>query len=106
MEKLFAYGSLKEKEIQETIFGRTLHGVAETLMGYEVKEILIEEEFGMESYPIIAPTQNNEDTIDGIVYDLTLQELQLSDTYEGSHYKRVQVQLQSKEIAWAYSAKV
>ena len=106
MEKLFAYGTLKDKDIQENVFGRILQGVPETLMGYVVKEILIEEEFGMESYPIIAPTNNNEDTIEGIVYDLTLQELQLADTYEGSHYKRVEVQLQSNEFAWAYSAKV
>lgn len=106
MEKLFAYGTLKDKDIQEDIFGRILNGVPETLMGYVVKEILIEEEFGMEPYPIIAPTQNNDDTIEGIVYDLTEKELQLADTYEGSHYKRVEVQLQSKEVAWAYSAKI
>tara|TARA_R110000868_G_scaffold121097_6_gene321370 strand:- start:4359 stop:4679 length:321 start_codon:yes stop_codon:yes gene_type:complete len=106
MEKLFAYGTLKEKDIQENIFGRILNGVTETLMGYVVKEIQIEEEFGMETYPIIAPTQNNDDTIEGIVYDLTEKEIQLADTYEGGHYKRVEVQLQSKEIAWAYSAKV
>jgi gamma-glutamylcyclotransferase (GGCT)/AIG2-like uncharacterized protein YtfP len=104
MEKLFAYGNLREKDIQETVFGRILKGVPEKLVGYAVKEIQIEEEYGIDSYPIITPTQNQDDTINGILYDLTLRELQLADTYEGKHYKRIQVQLQSNEVAWAYTA--
>jgi hypothetical protein len=50
MAKLFAYGTLKEKDIQENIFGRSLTGT-QTLLGYSV-QIEIEEEFGMETYPI------------------------------------------------------
>jgi gamma-glutamylcyclotransferase (GGCT)/AIG2-like uncharacterized protein YtfP len=104
MEKLFAYGNLKEEDIQETVFGRLLQGVPETLMGYIVKEIKIEEEYGIESYPIIEATENKEDTISGIVYEVTLQELQLADRYEGKHYNRMQVQLQSNQTAWAFTA--
>ena len=105
MEKLFAYGSLKDKEVQETVFGRFLEGTPETLKGYEVKEIKIEEEFGMETYPIIAPTENSNDIIEGMVYDLSVHELELADTYEGKQYKRIEVRLQSNEVAWAFSAK-
>jgi len=104
MEKLFAYGNLKEEDIQETVFGRLLQGVPETLMGYIVKEIKIEEEYGIESYPIIEATGNKADTISGIVYEVTLQELQLADRYEGKHYNRMQVQLQSNQTAWAFTA--
>ena len=46
MENLFAYGSLKDKEIQKTIFGRVLIGTDNKLIGYAVKKIQIEEEFG------------------------------------------------------------
>ena len=53
MEKLFAYGTLKDKDIQETIFGRILTGTPDTLTGYTIQEIAIEEEFGMECYPIM-----------------------------------------------------
>ncbi len=53
---------------------------------------------------LLQPTNNNEDTIDGMFYELTVQELQLADTYEGKYYKRIEVQLQSNEVAWAYSA--
>jgi gamma-glutamylcyclotransferase (GGCT)/AIG2-like uncharacterized protein YtfP len=104
MEKLFAYGNLREEDIQETVFGRLLKGGPETLVGYVVKEIKIEEEYGIESYPIIEATQNREDTISGMVYEVSVIELQLADRYESNHYKRIEVQLQSKQAAWAFTA--
>lgn len=104
MEKLFTYGTLQDKEIQEKIFGRTLKGTPETLIGYAVKEIQIEEEFGLMQYPIITETNNPEDTINGIVFEITENDLRQADLYEGFHYKRIEVHLQSTEKAWVYSA--
>jgi gamma-glutamylcyclotransferase (GGCT)/AIG2-like uncharacterized protein YtfP len=104
MEKLFAYGSLQNEDIQKDLFGRILEGTPETLIGYVVKQIQIEEEFGIVNYPIITQTENQEDTINGILYDISTKELHQSDLYEGLHYKRVEVQLQSNQKAWAYSA--
>ncbi len=106
MENLFAYGTLKDNEIQETIFGRVLTGTPDKLVGYAIKEINIEEEFGIIQYPIIVETENSDDTISGILYKLSQHELQLADTYEGIHYKRIQVVLHSKETVWTYSAAI
>lgn len=106
MENLFAYGSLKDKEIQENIFGRVLEGTRDKLNGYIKKVIHIEEEFGLTPYPIITATQNPGDSIKGILYQLTQRELQLADTYEGIHYKRIKVELHSNEIVWVYSAAI
>lgn len=106
MENLFAYGTLKEKEIQETIFGRVLKGTPDKLIGYAIKEISIEEEFGIIQYPIITETQNPEDSIDGILYQLSEREIELADKYEGMHYKRIQVELHSNETVWVYSAAI
>lgn len=106
MEKLFTYGSLQNSDIQENLFGRTLNGTPETLIGYIVKEIQIEEEFGLIKYPIIVETHNSNETINGIVYAITDKELQQCDLYEGLHYKRVEVQLQSNQKAWAYSVAI
>lgn len=103
MEKIFAYGTLKNKDVQENIFGRILKGTPEIIVGYVLKEIHIEEEFGLTQYPIIMETQNPEDHINGMVYELTFEEVMKADTYEGLHYKRIQVKLQSDEMAWAYS---
>jgi gamma-glutamylcyclotransferase (GGCT)/AIG2-like uncharacterized protein YtfP len=103
MQKLFTYGTLQDKDIQENLFGRTLQGTPETLIGYELNEIQIEEEFGIVHYPIIMETNNSNDTIGGILYEVTMNDLHQADLYEGLHYKRVEVQLQSNQKAWAYS---
>ncbi len=104
MENLFAYGTLKDKEIQERIFGRILKGNPDNLIGYIITEISIEEEFGIIQYPIITETRNESESINGICYQLSQLELELADTYEGMHYKRIEVQLESNETAWTYTA--
>ena len=58
----------------------------------------------MVHYPIITETHKPEDTINGMVYTVSTKELHQSDLYEGLHYKRVEVHLQSNQKAWAYSA--
>lgn len=103
MLKLFTYGTLQHEDIQENLFGRILKGIPETLVGYTLKKIQIEEEFGIVHYPIIVKTNNPEDTINGIVYEITDKELYQADLYEGLHYKRIEVILHSNQKAWAYS---
>jgi len=63
MIKLFTYGTLQHDDVQENLFGRILQGTPETLVGYVLKEIQIEEEFGIVHYPIIVETHQPEDTI-------------------------------------------
>ncbi len=102
MAKLFAYGTLKESDIQENIFGRSLRGTPDQLIGFVINYINIEEEFGIAKYPIITATENPDDVVSGILYEITEEDVQLADTYEGIHYKRIEVTLESKEVAWAY----
>jgi gamma-glutamylcyclotransferase (GGCT)/AIG2-like uncharacterized protein YtfP len=102
MENLFAYGTLKDKRIQETVFGTIIPGTPDQLIGFITTEINIEEEFGVIPYLIIVETKNPEDIISGIRYQLTEFQLQQADSYEGIHYKRIQVNLKSGEVAWAY----
>ena len=104
MEKLFAYGTLKDPEIQQDIFGRTLKGKPDVLFGYMVNKINIEEEFGIVSYPIITKTDLAEDKIEGLIYEVSEHDLQQADTYEGKLYKRIEVLLDSKEVAWTYTS--
>ena len=102
MEYLFAYGTLKDREIQENIFGRTLTGTADSLTGYAIQKIKIEEEFGMEEYPIIVPSEDTNQIIEGILYEISELDIEKVDTYEGRHYKRIEVTLTSNKKAWAY----
>jgi gamma-glutamylcyclotransferase (GGCT)/AIG2-like uncharacterized protein YtfP len=104
MIKLFTYGSLQHDDVQENLFGRVLDGTPEKLIGYVLKRFQIEEEFGIVHYPVIVETKNEDDYIDGIVYEITEKELNQADLYEGINYKRVEVHLHSDQKAWAYSA--
>jgi hypothetical protein len=69
------------KKKYKNCFGRILKGVPE-IIRIRVR-IEIEEEFGLENYPIITPTEDDSDCIEGIVYELTVEEL-LSDTMKGT----------------------
>jgi gamma-glutamylcyclotransferase (GGCT)/AIG2-like uncharacterized protein YtfP len=104
MENLFAYGTLNDKEVQERVFGRVLTGTPDVLRGYVLKRIQIEEEFGLTSYPIITATHNPEDILEGMRYKYNELQLEQADTYEGLYYKRIEVVLQSNEVAWTYTA--
>jgi gamma-glutamylcyclotransferase (GGCT)/AIG2-like uncharacterized protein YtfP len=104
MIKLFTYGTLQHDDVQENLFGRTLIGTPEKLIGYILKRIQIEEEFGIVHYPVIVETKIETDFIDGIVFEVTEKELNQADLYEGINYKRVEVLLHSSQKAWAYSA--
>ncbi|WP_366183894.1 gamma-glutamylcyclotransferase family protein [Flavobacterium ovatum] len=102
MANLFAYGTLKDADVHQNIFGRLLKGTPDSLIGYTITQIEIEEEFGMETYPIITATENPKDIISGWLYEVTDEEIQLADTYEGLHYKRAEVTVESNVKAWAY----
>ena len=53
MQKLFTYGTLQHPEVQEDLFGKTLKGTPETLLGYRVREIQIEEELRVKALAAI-----------------------------------------------------
>jgi gamma-glutamylcyclotransferase (GGCT)/AIG2-like uncharacterized protein YtfP len=81
MENLFAYGSLRKKKYKKLFWTNTKRS-SRKIIRIRVKRI--EEEFGLENYPIITPTEDDSDCIEGIVYELTVEELQLSDTMKGT----------------------
>ncbi|KAF2509355.1 gamma-glutamylcyclotransferase [Flavobacterium zhairuonense] len=102
MEKLFSYGTLRSKEIQRQVFNRVLTGVADQLLGYKLKSLQIEEEFGMADYVVVVPSENPVDIIHGVVFEVSIADLAKVDLFESNAYKRVQVKLQSGETAWIY----
>ncbi|WP_026728112.1 gamma-glutamylcyclotransferase family protein [Flavobacterium denitrificans] len=102
MEKLFSYGTLRSKEIQRQVFNRVLTGTADQLLGYKLKSLQIEEEFGMADYVVVVPSENPADIIHGVVFEVSIADLAKVDLFESNAYKRVQVKLQSGETAWIY----
>lgn len=106
-EKLFSYGTLQYDAVQLSTFGRKLMGTKAILPGFKMSTIEIHDPHviatsGENIHKIITRTENINDQIEGMVFDVSEEELQQADTYEVSCYKRVQVSLLSGELAWVY----
>ena len=105
-ELLFSYGTLQEEKIQLELFGRQLKGVPDCLHGFKTCPIQIKDEsFEIDDqtlYLIAEQSTHPADTIEGTLFELTLEELQLADRYEPAEYKRISVLLASGKAAWIY----
>ncbi|MDQ6470918.1 gamma-glutamylcyclotransferase family protein [Flavobacterium sp. LHD-80] len=102
MEQLFSYGTLRSKQIQMQVFNKVLTGTADKLLGYKLKSLQIEEEFGMADYVVAVASENPSEIIHGVVFNVTLADLAKVDLFESNAYKRVQVTLKSGTVAWIY----
>jgi gamma-glutamylcyclotransferase (GGCT)/AIG2-like uncharacterized protein YtfP len=102
MEQIFSYGTLQSKEIQMQVFNKLLTGTPDQLTGYKLKDLQIEEEFGIEDYFVATPSDNPSDAVDGIVYSISSADLAKADQFESNAYKRVEITLKSGTVAWIY----
>ena len=98
MEKLFTYGTLRIPATQMQLLGRTLgEGKPDSLRGYRLAKLR-----GIHFvYSILQPHPGS--IVDGELFEVSGDELQALDEYEGEAYQRVSVTLVSKTRAWAYT---
>lgn len=107
-ENLFSYGTLQEKAVQLATFGRLLEGKPDSLVGYAVRLIPIEDpelvaRTGNTHYRNLHFTGAESDFVEGTVFKVTTNELEQADAYEeDADYKRVRVQLSSGAETWVY----
>ncbi len=106
-ESLFSYGTLQLEAVQMTTFGRRLEGTSDTLREFDLVSLEIEDPTvvaisGKAQHPIARFTGRASDSVSGVVFALTAEELQNADRYEVAAVKRVAVVLQSGARAWAY----
>ncbi|MGY2398877.1 gamma-glutamylcyclotransferase family protein [Pseudomonas sp. SDO5271_S396] len=104
---LFSYGTLQDKAVQLTNFGRELTGQHDAMLGYskswvEITDPEVLATSGKTHHPIVAPTADNACSVEGMVFQITEQELAAADAYEVSDYKRISVALASGLTAWVY----
>jgi gamma-glutamylcyclotransferase (GGCT)/AIG2-like uncharacterized protein YtfP len=97
-ELLFVYGTLMNPLVQQRVFGRTVPGQTDRLVGYK-KDLI---HLGSGVYPIIRPEVGG--VVEGMVIQVTPAELALIDRYEGPAYRRIRVKLVSGREAWVYTA--
>ena len=87
MVKLFSYGTLREQNVQQAIFGRLVVGADDALVGYKLKPATVTHErataiSGRAEHTTVLSTGQNDDQVAGIVFDLTEDELRRADSYE------------------------
>ncbi|MCX2745567.1 gamma-glutamylcyclotransferase [Mangrovivirga sp. M17] len=109
MNKVFAYGTLRDDSIQKKLFSRLLKGIKDSLCGFRQYNIQwIENIDGKNiysTYPAISKSGNDQDLIDGYLYELTDDELLITDEYEGDEYQRIIITTNSGTEAFVYIEK-
>ena len=85
-ENLFSYGTLQKEKVQMELFGRTLQGTKDAVAGYKISTIEIRDESVVskseQTLHLIAVASTPDNKIDGMVLELTPQELETADAYE------------------------
>ncbi|MFG0501011.1 gamma-glutamylcyclotransferase [Pseudomonas putida] len=104
---LFSYGTLQDKAVQLANFGRELNGQADRMPGYRLDWVEITDPgvlatSGKSHHPIVSPSGQANDSVAGMVFQISEDELAAADHYEVADYKRVVVTLASGLTAWVY----
>lgn len=107
---LFSYGTLQLTHVQQETYGRLLQGSKDSLKNYtldtlEITNTDVLAKSQQQFHPIACKTNNERDTIEGVIFELTEEELIETDKYEVSDYKRVLETFASGKEAWIYVAK-
>jgi gamma-glutamylcyclotransferase (GGCT)/AIG2-like uncharacterized protein YtfP len=106
---LFSYGTLQLEKVQLETYGRKLKGKPDRLLGYKLSNLKITdksviEKSGKDIHPVAIKTDNANNSIEGVVFEITEQELAETDKYEVADYKRVQETFETGRRAWIYTA--
>jgi gamma-glutamylcyclotransferase (GGCT)/AIG2-like uncharacterized protein YtfP len=106
-ELLFSYGTLQQRDVQRSTFGRDLDGRPDAIVGYELEYVTITDPHvvatsGSDRHPIIKPSGDSGAAIEGTVFTLSPADLAAADEYEVDAYRRVAVPLRSGGQAWVY----
>ena len=104
---LFSYGTLQLESVQLSSFGRLLDGTPDALPGYartmvEITDPQVVATSGERFHPIVAPSDDPADEVQGTLFRISASELAAADRYEVSDYRRVLVRLKSGAEAWVY----
>ena len=108
---LFSYGTLQQDNVQMATYGRYLNGHLDSLSGYRLDKIKIEDKAviltsGKNYHPIAVKTELANDCIEGTIFELSETELQQTDHYEVDEYQRVLETFASFKQAWVYVNKM
>lgn len=106
-ELLFSYGTLRQRDVQLSTFGRALEGRPDAIVGYDLDYVTITDPHviaasGSDRHPILKPTDRADAAVEGTVFAISEAELAAADEYEVDDYTRISVPLRSGDHAWVY----
>lgn len=109
MQYLFSYGTLQLEQVQKETYGRVLTGKKDVLRNYKLGKLTITDPQVLEKseqkvHPIAIATNNINDFIEGVIFEISENELAETDKYEVMDYKRVMENFVSGKKAWVYVA--
>ena len=107
---LFSYGTLQLEQVQLENYGRILKGEQDILTGYKMENLQITDstvlaKSQLEYHPIAVKSDNQNDLIAGVLFEITETELAETDKYEVNQYHRILETFKSGKKAWVYVAK-
>ena len=107
MNNLFSYGTLQMEQVQLDTFGRLLKGKKDVLRKYIIKDLKITDpdvikSSGTDVHPILKYTGNQNDFVEGTIYEISNEELKQADSYEVDDYQRQLLTFESGTKAWVY----
>ncbi|BDI23711.1 gamma-glutamylcyclotransferase family protein [Herbiconiux sp. L3-i23] len=108
VHRLFSYGTLRQPEVQQALFGRSVPTSADAVVGYRLDVVTITDPVviatsGSDRHPILHRGTES-DAVEGAVLELDDAELAAADAYEVDDYIRVIAPLRSGGEAWVYVA--
>lgn len=104
---LFSFGTLRQQDVQLSVFGRKLHGRADRLPGFRLTTVRVTDPeviriSGSDLHPMLEASADESDCVDGMVFEITDAELEAADAYEEDSYVRASVTLTSGATSWVY----
>ena len=110
MPLLFSYGTLQKEQVQIETFGRLLKGEKDSIMGYQLKMVEITNpevlrKSGQKFHPIIEFSGNKNNEVEGMLFEVTDEEIANADDYEVDDYKRIETTFKSGKVGFIYVKK-
>ena len=107
MIALFSYGTLRQPEVQLANYGRLLAGTPDALLGFRLEPLAITDPHvveisGKAVHTIACATGSADDRIEGLLFEISEDELTATDAYEVDVYARDELSLESGRKAWVY----
>jgi len=110
MPHLFSYGTLQKEQVQIETFGRILQGEKDILAGYKLEMLEITDpevlrKSNQKYHPILEFSGNAEDEVEGVLFEVSDEEILQADEYEVDDYKRIETVFKSGKKGFIYVGK-